>query len=653
VRRSKARDLSEVSIPIDPLHLPEYPLNLSVEPRNGRDRRRMTFDFTYLQALGEFGRQLIAAFVAACREMESKGWRNTAWYIHPFLRQIARQAAELPQTWSGERWKIFADGLVSDMINSPKWAQSSKNTARSSFAIVLTAAFNSKIIPRFKLRGGIKNAVRRGKMPIAQAPAMGGYETTDDEEATAVAQRLEKLTAIHDPGVHKERHEILSKRLLILCQKQLREGWDHFRRAQRIIRSPIGLDAQEFVRQCVSIDDAVSISDEGYHLLKTRSDYLRILAHPVLYEAFIRGKLPSRLRKRLTRNGHLTWYHSALHLTPAVAVACEGLLLLDLNHEVSSALRMKRKDITLTHNRKMARLAWYKGRSHEYQHEFRERGSVTSLNIGSELQISSFMVAKALNVMRRRLRAFAPEGERDSLFLVSYIDAKPQNVANVLSMKQANVEVTRLREMDSILSNHHFTFDRLRVSILFDGHLRSENILKTSRQARHRNIGTTQIYTDHLAADMRSVEYVREVQDLLALCATAGELHERLGERLGISDEKAKKIHEKAHATGFGQWKTCGDSTRQEANFRSSFQHFLANGEIDFIEDAGIASEIFAYRRHILAEAPAIRGTPDWYEFWAPLLLMLNVAWNAFRADIKLEAIRLANELHIEYLDAV
>jgi hypothetical protein len=105
--------------------------------------------------------------------------------------------------------------------------------------------------------------------------------------------------------------------------------------------------------------------------------------------------------------------------------------------------------------------------------------------------------------------------------------------------------------------------------------------------------------------------------------------------------------------SGFLEWfPTPGAKAKRASDDRQSqFMEWLLSGQHIVLETPEVAAELFAYKQHLLAEAPALRETDEWWDVWAPTLLYLTKALQAIRPDIRIAGEQLAAEHQIEYME--
>src|SRR5690606_38450310 len=125
--------------------------------------------------------------------------------------------------------------------------------------------------------------------------------------------------------------------------------------------------------------------------------------------------------------------------------------------------------------------------------------------------------------------------------------------------------------------------------------------------------------------------------------ATRG--HDEIRTAFRLTSERGDTILAKARKKGFGGWQHQSVATADEApDKEGTIAHWITHGENFIVEDKYVAAEMHAFRRHIIAETPSLRSSPSWYETWAPLLLLLNVALQKMNADTRLRGEAIADE---------
>jgi uncharacterized protein YqgQ len=119
---------------------------------------------------------------------------------------------------------------------------------------------------------------------------------------------------------------------------------------------------------------------------------------------------------------------------------------------------------------------------------------------------------------------------------------------------------------------------------------------------------------------------------------------------LGLIDEDvSKKILNKAENMGFMSY--AGDRKNKIKFMKSEMIRFFTSGRIFILEDVNIASELVAFKAHLLKEAATLRTHADYETSWLPLLVFLNAALEAMSPDIRKRGHDLASRIQIEYLE--
>ncbi|OQM74580.1 hypothetical protein [Manganibacter manganicus] len=313
--------------------------------------------------------------------------------------------------------------------------------------------------------------------------------------------------------------------------------------------------------------------------------------------------------------------------------------------------------MTATENSDLFLLSWFKDRAGGILLTAElELGSATALQYGSNAHISAPRAVECLIALRKRLIPHADPSERDRLLLVHHKAGATRRKASAdavtcLSEAAQNQAWHRFRRRHPILAEYPITLDLIRTTILLKEALESGNsILRVQRKAQHASPTTSARYVENHATHLLNQGKVREVQEFMFASATRG--HDEIRTAFGLTSERADTILAKARKKGFGGWQHQSVATADEApDKEGTIAHWITHGENFIVEDKYVAAEMHAFRRHIIAETPSLRSSPSWYETWAPLLLLLNVALQKMNADTRLRGEAIADEFEIVYGD--
>lgn len=653
MRRSKARDLADIELPEPPIDMEEFPFQVLWTPQVGADRTPISMDFEFLRPLGDFGKALLKELLVQVRDETRPTTSNIYYLVLPYLKKLALQASTSPTTWSRDRWKVFTDSHILEVRRRGDIEATTKRDIQYKITKFLRSASKRNVIPSFKVIPPARNISGGKKLSIGSVEASGDLGEIADLSLRELADRLRDLTNVNDPEVHQERTSILLQILADFMSDEARRYWRLIQETEGYLADPDGIDVDAFLAEKRISVNPVRFKKGWPRKIKSERDAVRFCAHPDVFPLLLNtSSSTNQVKLWLTRRpGGLTRMRERLHSTPESILPFLVLLLLDLNNEVSSVQKILEDCAQFVEGEKKALIRWLKGRSHEVQEDWRDVGSPDALRPGSREQITSFQAVQCVLKMRERLVPFAPEQSKRYLFLVSYACDNWRRIANVISSE------ILLKAWDAALNRHpvlrlyRFTLDRIRGSIVLREFLATGSIVSTAQKARHNDMGTTQRYVAETAGIMMGHQSVREVQDLLILNSVRK--NHGLIDHLGITKARAVAIAEKAYASCFGAWQLPGaPAVPADVPIEDSpFVKWMLGAEHLWIESANVAAEIVAFREHLLREADAVRGTQAWYDYWAPMLLMLGVALEIMRVDIRMAGEELAKEYQIEYME--
>ncbi|NKK38556.1 hypothetical protein GFL72_28670 [Rhizobium leguminosarum bv. viciae] len=648
--RSKARDIS--SHQSDVTHLDAgAPLKFVLSADSHR-RKSVNVDFSQIAPLERLANEIVGCFVSSVQGVASGTVQSRYLAVRRFATSLMNSVSPPPITWAEVDWPSFTNGWIKEWQTSGA-ADGYANDQRSHISQLFAAIWLAQKVPEFDLVEPIPN-IAFAKKPdvgsIVQIEAFD-YDQLDTEQAE-IARRLETLTDIADPAVHSERIDLVVSVLRDHAFQEIRHNWSWFEAARAALEDDSGLDIDWFLSEYRLSRKPLRFRDGWKESLRKKRDLLRFLCHPEVYRDVILTGGRNCVKNWLKNNPDykMSNVNSALHPTVDNVIPILTLLMVDLTLEVTSTTRMETNCCTETEQGKAVSILWPKGRSNEFHSEVRPKGSATALLPGSAEPITSYRALEYLSQLRSRFEGLIPEADKKYMFVV-FAPGLGRSGVGWISESQIARVFHRFRKRHPILSKLRFAPDKLRPTGVLEEQLKNGDILKTARKARHRNLKTTQRYVDTVSVTHQGRARVREVQDLLLMNTLPP--GSTLRSRLGLDDNRVKQIAEHTARSGFLEWfPTPGVSreTKVEAR-RSQFMDWLLSGQHEILEDPEVAAELFAYRRHLVLEAPVLRDTDEWWEVWAPTIIYLSKALQAMRPDIRIAGELLAADHQIEYME--
>ena len=648
MKRSKARDISPHQSPATALNAGS-PLKLQL-PANATRKRPLNIDFSVAAPWGRVANEFVNCFIASLDGLSWAGAAARYGAVRRFAFWLVHSVWPAPSNWSDVSWSSLTNDWILERQRSV--ADSYANAERGNIQALFKSIWRAEKVAEFELLPSVSHPSSTKKPDLGSIVQSGPFDySVLTKEQTAVARRLEQLTNITDPAIHKERLELLQRVLVEHASSETRQNWHEFDVVRQSLQDPGGLDIDRFLSVYRTSRAPLRFKRGWQKKLRNKRDRIRFLCHPEVYSDAILSGNQNCVKKWLSEEKYsVRDVCNALHATIENVIPLLTLVIVDLTLEESSALSMKTNCCTETDEGKSVSIQWIKSRSGEMQADVRSKGDESALHLGSTEAITSFQALGFLNQLRSRIEHLVPVEDTDALFVVCNQTGGQALVGRIHELNISKY-FHRFRKRHPILAKFNFTPDKLRGTDVLKEHLETGDLLKTAKKARHRSLKTTKKYVETVSATHVGRDQVREVQDLLLLNSLPA--HSELQSRLGLDRHRAKKITERVSKSGFLEWfPTPGAKTKRTPDDRQSqFMEWLLSGQHIVLETPEVAAELFAYKQHLLTEAPALRDTDEWWDVWAPTLLYLTKALQAIRPDIRIEGEQLAAHHQIEYME--
>jgi hypothetical protein len=651
MRRSKARDIS-LNKPLVVGLKAGSPLVLRVPPDRKR-KKPLKIDFSGASSLGRIANEIVGCLIESIKGLAWPSAQARYNTVRRFAISLASSVSSPPREWSDIDWASFTNDWIRSRQTSGL-SDGYANADRSNIHEFFKSVWLAGRVPEFDLVPAIANPSTRKKADLGSIVQSRPYDYSKmTKKQAAIARRLEELTEISDPEVHRERLTILLQVLEDHASSEIRRYWAEFDEVRVFLEDGTGLNIDRFLSS-YRISRAPLRFRRGWQKrLRNRRDRMRFLCHPEIYNDALLSPDENCVKKWLSEKGYSARdVCNGLHPTIANVIPIMTLVMVDLNLEESSALSMAPDCCTQTDDGKSVSIRWTKGRSGEMQTEVRPKGTKASLHPRSTETITSFQALSFLNDLRARLEHAIPKEDKDVAFVVCNQSHRERSIVGRINEVGLSKFFRRFLERNPILEVFSFTLDKIRGTGVLKVYLKSGgNILETARAARHKSLENTKKYIDTVSADHVERRQVREVQDLLL--ANSLPSHSELRERLGLNETRVKQIAEQTSRSGFLEWfPTPGVKRKPKTkDKRSQFMEMLLSGQHIILEDPEVAAEIFAYRRHLIDQVPVLRDTDDWWDVWAPAILYFTKSLQAMRPDIRLAGEQLAADHQIEYME--
>ena len=641
-RRYKARDISGLKPQVVEM-IGGSPLVILF--RFPSPEQPLTISYAYASPLGQLGRELVSCIVEILRGLGRMTCIGSKVFSRRLLYALL-QLPTLPGSWSDIDWEIFVNEFIAETQLGPD-ADATKNMIRNFTARVFRAVWRRGYVEPFQIIGSIRNPSKGKKTDIGSIKQRADFEYDKmTVKQVEIARRLERLKNIADPEVHLERLSLMLDVLIAHADNEIRKVHARFKEVEDFARQEEGLDVDAFLAEWRVGGEPLHFRDGWAKVFTDRRDAYRLLLHPdVLPALLVRNRKVTRLGGFLRRRFPRERFIENIFATSENVIAFHTRLIIDLTLEVSSALGMLEGCVTRTDEPNIVVINWTKNRSAEMQSETRPIGSSSALSIGSEAEITSYQVLQQLTFMKSRFPERAPTKPPEFVFTIWKKGGQIGQLGGIARWERFKQFIDR----DPILRVFDIAADKIRPSIILREQLRSNDIFKTARKARHKSLETTKGYVKATSVAHGASRRMREVQDLLLLNALPGQT--RAHASLGVSRSRTRKIVEQARRAGLGEWHAmngtaCDPQDVLEAPF---VMEQMLSGEHFVIGTPEVAAEFIAYRKHLMETAPSARSRPEWLDEGGVALLYLTKALHQMSADIRHEGELLAEQHQIEY----
>ncbi|WP_334545039.1 hypothetical protein [Rhizobium leguminosarum] len=650
MRRSKARDISQHKPLVTALKAGS-PLVVEVPPDSKR-HKPLKIDFSEASSLGRLANEMVGLLVESITGLASPTAQLRYNVVRRFAVSLTNSTSSPPTDWSHINWDITTNDWIKRRQTSGV-ADGTANTDRTNIHSFFKAVWRAGKVPEFTIVPGIRSPVSNKKADVGSIPQSRPFDYSKmTKDQAAIARRLEELTDISDPEVHRERVTLILQVLEDHASSETRRHWAEFDEVRGFLEDEAGLDVDRFL-SAYRITRAPLRFRRGWQKrLRNKRDRMRFLCHAEIYNDAILSPDENCVKKWLSEEGYSARdVCNGLHPTISNVMPIMTLVIMELNLEESSAVSITPDCCTQTDGEKSVSIRWTKGRSGEMQSEIRPKGTVSSLHPQSTEPIAAFQALSFLNDLRVRLEHALPPEDANAAFIVCNQFHRGRSVVGRINEAELSRFFRRFLKRNPILEVFSFTPDKIRGSGVLKVHLTFRDILATAKAARHKSLETTKKYIDTISGHHVERAQIREVQDLLL--ANSLPAHSELRPRLGLDEKRIKQIAEQTSRSGFLEWfPTPGVKRKPKAkDKRSHFMEMLLSGQHVILEDPEVAAELFAYRQHLIDQAPVLRDTADWWDLWAPAILYFTKSLEVIRPDIRLAGEKLAADHQIEYME--
>ncbi|MBX4961375.1 hypothetical protein [Rhizobium binae] len=603
-------------------------------------------------SLGKIANEMAAHLVECMAGLRSNSAKGRYQVVRRFMIDLSNTVAVPIQNWSDINW----EQIVNDWIMKRRTDDIADTTANSERTVLrqfFRSIWRAQKVDRFEFPYPIERPQWNKKPDLASIVQSHPFEYSEmSEEQAAIARQLEKLTNISDPDIHLTRLTLLVSLMREHASSVARVFRSEFDQVRAFLEDDErGIDVEAFLSTYMISLEPLAFRRGWRTALRHKRDRTRFLCHKEIYRAALLSPEKNCVKKWLSEKRYgLPRTCSSLHATIQNVMPIMTLVMLDLDLEESSALRMTPNSCLEAEDGKSVWISWVKARSGEMQSELRPKGSPSCLHPESTEPITAFQALVYLADLRERLGDLIPSSDREAAFIVCNQYGRESIVHRITDANMVDY-FTRFLAPHPILRAFHITPDKLRGTGVLEEHLSHGDLLKTRKRARHRRLSSTERYTKTVSAEHQDRAQVREVQDLLLMNALPP--HSELLERLGLDKARIASIGEQAKRSGFLEWfPTPGVKRgRKPKEKLSDFMEMALAGEHIILEDPEVAAEFFAYRQHLIDERDILREAGDWDDVWAPMIILLTKFLEAMRADVRLEGEKIAADHEIEYVE--
>jgi len=630
---------------------PELGLPLRIHlPGLGGAKAERYLNFTSLAGWGVAANEMVSSFMTFAHGHEVKVIDSYHHIIREFLNFLYDMSGGRPPgEWTTAEWSRFTNSFILSVKRDVKRAASTKNRIRNLVVSFLSQLRDEGVAPPFPVVEGVDVITVGKKLAIGHVQRL---DLSLDELSISDQALLAELDSLNDsakPELLERRNAILTKRLRMHAERHARLHWEKFLEAEKIVADAGGFDAESFLDQFAISVEPLILRDGWMSEVGTPEAALKLAAR-LGPRILARADLESPLYRSLSRKMKVRDLRNMLFPGPETLLPFAILILLDLDNEPSSVLRMKVGCSQLTDDGTAVAIDWKKRRAgiYENQEAIRSVGSETCFDINSTEDIGAYQCVKRLVQMRERMKFHVLDVNSDDLF-ITYMRLDKPRASSRMYDQTATRHFRAFRDADPILRLFPFTMDELRSTAMEQTYVQTGgDIFKVQRRARHKNLRTTQIYVQGKAGDILDSRKVRDLHDLMVVTATRE--RKDLQDKLNIDQDRATELAKAAANAGMFGWKL-SDSVAEPEDRLSDFVRWMIGREHVLFETPETAAEIIAFESHLRSEAETLRENPTWETTWVYLLLYLNAAIAEMRPDIRRAGQELADQYQITYAE--
>lgn len=496
---------------------------------------------------------------------------------------------------------------------------------------------------------GIAPQMLRKPCP-ASVKALGG----EIEELWEELGRSEDVES--DPKCMADLLELHLDVLRKCAELDARRIWADFEATERMLDKADGSRIAKFLSENQGRFNRSRGSGRGsYSIFESRDDVLIYI--DMKYGGIIPTQTQDPSLYRLIQNRSYTNAETSRLLvsTPDSVIPFVVIILIETVINIAPLFDMSISDLIESHEPGHKTLKWCKLRAGGkiIERDF-PVGGRDQMNIAHDGNITAVKSFECLKKMRRKLVGRVAPNERDILLLVLLGNSRGETTRD-RSISPINESVLarafqRFKERHPILSNLTITLGQIRGSVALKMALQPDGNIETIRYLLgHDLLPTTQRYIDRAVVGRLNVDKARRAQNVIVIGATESrpDLRERLGytdrqvqELLGQHSNKPWGIKCRDDKVGAAPGTAPGVPCTRTEHCAICSQRFV-------VESDQSAAEMFALKRHILAEKPRLEreNTDRWQNVWAPTIVFLNVALIRMKARTRRSGRELAASL--------
>jgi integrase len=450
-----------------------------------------------------------------------------------------------------------------------------------------------------------------------------------------------------DPGRMLDLLDLHLEVLRKIAQEEARGIWDGFQATARMLEHADTGRIERFLAENYGRSARSLGSGRGSRsIFGSRDDVLAYVS------SRYGGVMPSRFEDeflyRLVTNrfGGVAEISELLHSTTDTAISFIVILLIETVMNVAPLLDLRTDDMRDSEQPGHKWIRWWKDRAKgvELGRDF-IIGQRDQMAPGFQGHITAPQAFACLLEMRERLVPHVPPGEDEVLLLVRTLSTSrsaPTAAGLIAPLNEKTLDAAwdRFKKRHPILADLPITLSQIRSTVALKRALETNGDLMVIKELLgHASIGTTERYIKVAAVGRINEHKIRRATEFLTIKATDG--NAELQEMLGISAAQAAALLALERRKPFGI--RCRDDRKGAApgttpgETCTRFPHCAVCDERFVVESVETATEMHAFKRHILNEKPRLEGEnlARWSEVWAPLVLFFNVALDRMRPDIR------------------